>query len=166
MSLFLCFILYCKITYKPISRSFMVVLIVVEVRWFFMVIHNHKGHDRFEIRSCICSTNHKNIQNINYHNNDQDLLSLICQSQLGNCAWLHSFSNNCLRLFHQNIRGAYQKKNEELICSLSPKSPHIHCLAGHRLKGSWIRLYIFYVQYYNIIISLQNSGSSPVKAEE
>jgi hypothetical protein len=38
-----------------------------------MVICNHKVDDKFKIRSCICSTSHKNIENINYDNNDQDL---------------------------------------------------------------------------------------------
>ena len=79
-----------------------------------MVIRNHKDDDKFKIRSCICSTSYKNIQNINYGNNDQDLLSLNSQSQLTNCSSLHSLSNNCLRLYHQNINST-----DELIFLIS-----------------------------------------------
>jgi hypothetical protein len=111
---------------------------------FFMVIHNHKD-DKFEIRSCICSTSYKNIYNINNNNNnnDQDLLSLISQSQLRNCSSLHSLSNNCLRLYHQNIN-----KTDELIWSLSPISPHIHCLTGHHLQDP--ELYCIFLMHYNL----------------
>ena len=119
----------------------MVVLIVVEVRLFFMIIHNHKDGDKFKIRSCICSPSYKNIQNINYDNNDQDLLSVIPQSQLRNCSSQHSLSNNCLRLYNQNIN-----KTDEIICRLSPKSPHIHCLTGHHLQDPELDC-IFFMHY-------------------
>jgi hypothetical protein len=118
-----------------------VVLIVVEVRLFFMVIYNHKDDDKFKIRYCICYTSYKNIQNINYGNNDQDLLSLISQSHLRNCSSLYSLSNNCLRLHHQNINNT-----DELICSLSPISPYIHCLTGHHLQDPELDS-IFFMHY-------------------
>jgi hypothetical protein len=92
-----------------------------------MVIHN-----QFKVRRSNCSTSHTPIQNINYDSNNQDLLSLNSQSQLRNCSSLHCLSNNCLRLYHQYTRDL--KKTDELICSMSPKSPHIHCLTGHHLK--------------------------------
>ena len=90
------------------------------------------------LRSCICSTSYQNIHNIDYDNNDQDILSLISQSQLRNSSSLHSLSNNSLRLYHQNIN-----KTDELICSLSPISPHRRCLTGHHLQDPELDCILF-----------------------
>jgi len=116
-----------------------------------MVIHNHEVADKFKVRCSNCSTSHATIQNINYDNNNQDLLSLNSQSQLRNCSSLHCLSNNCLRLYHQNIRGL-KYKTDELICSMSPRSPHIHCLTGHHLKDP--ELDCIFLKHYNLTAKL------------
>jgi len=75
-----------------------------------MAIHNNEDDAKLKVRHSNCSISHTTIQNINYDNNNQDLLSLNSQSQLGNCFSLYCLSNNCLRLYHQNIRGLQTKQ--------------------------------------------------------
>ena len=106
---------------------------------------------KFKIRHCNCSTSHSTIQNINYGNNNQDLLSLNSQSQLRNCASLHCLSNNCLRLYHQNIMGL-QNITSELIYFISPISPHTHCLTGRHIKDP--ELDCIFLKHYNLTAKL------------
>jgi hypothetical protein len=44
-----------------------------------MVIHNHKFDDKVKIIPSNCSASHTGIKNINYDNNNQDVLSLSSQ---------------------------------------------------------------------------------------
>jgi hypothetical protein len=62
-------------------------------------------------------------------------------------ASLHDENNNTdLTVFHQNIRGLYNKA-DELVNSWKTESPHMLCLTEHHLHNHEINS--TFIQYYN-----------------
>jgi len=85
---------------------------------------------------------HNKVTNVVTHNNNT--LS-ICQDHPNKASTHDSNSKVNLSIFHQNIRGLFNK-TDELLTSWSTEVPHILCLSEHHLlkheiNNTWIQNY-------------------------
>lgn len=73
-------------------------------------------------------------QNVIPYSKNQDLCNFIWQSKASTGSVLHPHVDQCLKVYHQNIRGL-QNKTNELISLLSPDFSHIIYLTEHHLRN-------------------------------